>query len=254
MAQKKLPILYQDEYLVAVNKPSGLLVHRSDIARHETEHAMKIVRNQLRQWVYPFHRLDRSTSGVLVFALDQETARRMTQLFTDDKVSKKYLAVVRGHTREEERIDHPLRERRDKMTDQRADKDKPAQQAVTAYTRLATVEVPQPVGPYATARYSLLQVKPLSGRNHQIRRHMKHIFHPVLGDTTYGDGKHNDFFRKHFNCHRLLLHANSIEFIHPYTCGQIVIQAALDDTFSMLLKDLDWGEIPVSSEAGLGRI
>lgn len=243
---KNLPVLYQDEYLVAVNKPSGLLVHRSDMARHETEHAMKIVRNQLRQWVYPFHRLDRSTSGVLVFALDQETARRMTQLFTDDKVSKKYLAVVRGHTREEERIDHPLKERRDKMTDQRADKDKPAQQAITSYRRLATVEVPQPVGPYATARYSLLQVKPLTGRNHQIRRHMKHVFHPVVGDTTYGDGKHNDFFRKHFNCHRLLLHANSIEFIHPHTCGQIVIQAALDDTFSTLIKALDWGEIPVS--------
>ncbi len=244
---KKLPILYQDEYLVAVNKPSGLLVHRSDMARHETEHAMKIVRNQLRQWVYPFHRLDRSTSGVLVFALDQETARRMTQLFTDDKISKKYLAVVRGHTREEERIDHPLKERWDKMTDQRADKDKPAQQAITSYRRLATVEVPQPVGPYATARYSLLQVKPLTGRNHQIRRHMKHVFHPVLGDTTYGDGKHNDFFRKHFNCHRLLLHANTIEFIHPHTGGLIAIQAALDDTFSMLFKALGWGEISVSS-------
>ena len=244
---KKLPILYQDEYLVAVNKPSGLLVHRSDMARHETEHAMKIVRNQLRQWVYPFHRLDRSTSGVLVFALDQETARRMTQLFTDDKISKKYLAVVRGHTREEERIDHPLKERWDKMTDQRADKDKPAQQAITSYRRLATVEVPQPVGPYATARYSLLQVKPLTGRNHQIRRHMKHVFHPVVGDTTYGDGKHNDFFRKHFNCHRLLLHANSIEFIHPYTGGLIAIQAALDNTFSTLLKALGWDAISVSS-------
>jgi tRNA pseudouridine65 synthase len=238
---KKLPILYQDEFLVAVNKPSGLLVHRSDIARHETEHAMKIVRNQLRQWVYPFHRLDRSTSGVLVFALDQETARRMTQLFTNDKIFKNYLAVVRGHTRDEELIDHPLKEHWDKMTDQKADKDKPGQQAITEYRRLATVELPQAVGPYATARYSLLQVKPRTGRNHQIRRHMKHVFHPVVGDTTYGDGKHNDFFRKNFNCRRLLLHANRIEFIHPYTCAHIIIQAPLDETFSTLLKALDWG-------------
>jgi tRNA pseudouridine65 synthase len=244
---RTLPILYQDEHLVAVNKPSGLLVHRSDIARRETEHAMKIVRNQLRQWVYPFHRLDRSTSGVLVFALDQETARRMTQLFTDDTISKKYLAVVRGHTREEERIDHPLKERRDKMTDQKADKDKPAQQAVTVYRRLATVELPRAVGPYATARYSLVQARPLTGRNHQIRRHMKHVFHPVIGDTTYGDGRHNDFFRKNFKCHRLLLHANRIEFMHPHTGGQIVIQAPLDETFRSLLKSLDWGAYEDSS-------
>lgn len=233
-----LPILYQDDHLVAVNKPSGLLVHRSDIARHETEHAMKIVRNQLRQWVYPFHRLDRSTSGVLVFALDQETARRMTQLFTDDKISKKYLAVVRGHTREEEQIDHPLRERLDRMTDRNADRDKPGQRAVTFYRRLATVELQDPVGPYATARYSFLEVKPLTGRNHQIRRHMKHIFHPVVGDTTYGDGKHNDFFRRKFNCRRLLLHANTIGFPHPYSGASVAIQAPLDDGFRSLLRTI----------------
>ena len=242
---KRIPVLYQDEYLVAVNKPTGLLVHRSGIARHETDHAMKVVRNQLGQWVYPFHRLDRATSGVLLFALDQETARRMTRLFTEDKISKTYLAVVRGHTREEERIVHPLKERRDRMADQRADKDKPAQQAITAYRRLATVELPQPVGRYATARYSLVQVKPQTGRNHQIRRHMKHIFHPVVGDTTYGDGKQNDFFRKSFNCGRLLLHANTLEFPHPYTCAQIVIQAPLDDAFSVLLEALEWGAIAV---------
>lgn len=237
---KELPILYQDKYLVAVDKPSGLLVHRSDIARHETEYAMKIVRNQLGQWVYPFHRLDRSTSGVLVFALDQETARRMTQLFTDDKISKNYLAVVRGYTSDDERIDYPLKERRDRMTDQKADKNKPAQQAITVYKRLATVELPQPVGPYTTARYSLLQVKPLTGRNHQIRRHMKHIFHPVVGDTTYGDGRHNDFFRSNFNCRRLLLHAHAIEFMHPHTNGRLVIRAPLDDNFSSLLRALGW--------------
>jgi tRNA pseudouridine65 synthase len=103
------------------------------------------------------------------------------------------------------------------------------------------------VGPYATARYSLIQAKPLTGRNHQIRRHMKHIFHPVVGDTTYGDGKHNDFFRKHFNCCRLLLHASSIEFSHPYTGGTVVIQAPLDDAFSSLLNALDWGMVAASA-------
>ena len=143
---KSLPVLYLDKQLVAVNKPAGLLVHRSDIDRHEHEIAMKIVRDQLGQWVYPFHRLDKSTSGVILFALDKETARYMTQAFTEGKVSKSYLAVVRGFTREAERIDYPLKERRDRMTGQKVDRDKPGQEAVTEYRRLATVELPHPVG------------------------------------------------------------------------------------------------------------
>jgi tRNA pseudouridine65 synthase len=243
---KSLPVLYLDKQLVAVNKPAGLLVHRSDIDRHEHENAMKIVRDQLGQWVYPFHRLDKSTSGVLLFALDKETARFMTQAFTGGKVSKSYLAVVRGFTREEERIDYPLKERRDKMTGQRAERDKPGQEAVTEYRRLATVELPHPVGRYSTARYSFVQAAPLTGRMHQIRRHMKHIFHPVVGDTNHGDGKQNDFFRRHFDCRRLLLHAHSIEFVHPCTDRQLHIQAPLDHAFGALLEVLHWDKVPLS--------
>lgn len=238
---KTLPILYQDEFLVAVNKPAGLLVHRSSIDRHENENAMKLVRDQLEQWVYPVHRLDKATSGVLVFARDKETARRMTRSFADETISKEYLAVVRGVAKEAERIDHPLKDIFDKMTDQKADKDKPAKQAVTDYRRLASIELPHPVGRYSTARYSLIAVNPLTGRNHQIRRHMKHIFHPVLGDTTYGDGKQNDFFRRQFNCRRLLLHACKIEFIHPYNGRLLHIRAPLDHVFTALLEELQWG-------------
>ena len=239
---KTLPILYQDEYLVAVNKPVGLLVHRSSIDRHENENAMKLVRDQLGQWVYPIHRLDKATSGVLVFALDKETARRMTRSFTDEMISKGYLAIVRGFTKEAERIDYPLKEILDKMTDQKADKEKPAKKAVTDYRRLANIELPYPVDRYSTARYSLIAVFPLTGRNHQIRRHLKHIFHPIVGDTTYGDGKQNDFFRRQFNCHRLLLHAYKIEFIHPYNAQPLHIQAPLEHTFVALLEELQWNQ------------
>jgi tRNA pseudouridine65 synthase len=157
---KTLPVLYLDKQLVAVNKPTGLLVHRSNIDRHENENALKIVRDQLGQWGYPFHRLDKSTSGVMLFALDRETARIMTEAFTKGKVSKSYLAVVRGFTTEAERIDHPLKERWDKMTGQKTDKDKPGQEAVTEYNRLASIELPYPVGRYSTARYSLVRANP----------------------------------------------------------------------------------------------
>jgi tRNA pseudouridine65 synthase len=243
---KTLSILYQDRHLVAINKPSGLLVHRSMIDRHETENAMSTLRDQLGQWVWPLHRLDKPTSGVLVFALDKETARLMTQAFSTDKVSKYYIAVVRGFTKELECIDYPLKDLWDKMTDRKAIKDKPERPAVTQYRRLATVELAHSVGRYCTVRYSLVQVTPLTGRNRQIRRHMKHIFHPVLGDTTYGDGKQNDFFRKNFNCCRLLLHAKEIEFIHPYSKQRIHIQAPLDQPFSSIMKALQWDKVGLS--------
>lgn len=243
---RSLPVLYQDEQLVAVNKPSGLLVHRSAIDRHETEIAMQIVRDQLGQWVYPLHRLDKATSGVLVFALDQETARAMTRSFTDAAVSKKYLAIVRGFTGEGDRIDHPLQDRWDKMNGVEEKGNRPEKHAVTEYHRLATVELPQPVGQYATARYSLVAAAPLTGRTHQIRRHMKHIFHPVVGDTTYGDGKQNELFRRAFNCHRLLLHASTIEFLHPLTGRRLSIEAPLDHTFIALLQALHWDKVALA--------
>lgn len=237
-----LPVLYQDEQLVAVNKPSGLLVHRSAIDRHETEFAMQIVRDQLGQWVYPLHRLDKATSGALVFALDRETARAMTVAFTASQVSKRYLAIVRGFTGEGDRIDHPLKDPRHRMTGQEKGGE-PERPSVTEYRRLATVELPQAVGRYGTARYSLVAAAPLTGRTHQIRRHMKHIFHPVVGDTTYGDGKQNEFFRRTFNCRRLLLHAHTIEFSHPGTGRTISIHAQLAGDFSAVVDALQWDKV-----------
>jgi tRNA pseudouridine65 synthase len=238
-----LPILFQDDHFVVVNKPAGLLVHRTNIDRHETAYAMQILRDQLGRWVYPLHRLDKPTSGVLAFALDSEAARRMTDAFSAKSISKTYLAVVRGFTKDAERIDYPLKERLDRMTERQADLDKPAQQAVTEYRRLATVELPYPVGRYATARYSLICAIPETGRNHQIRRHLKHIFHPVVGDSTYGDGKHNDFFAERFDCRRLLLHAREISFLHPFSGQQMSVQAPLDRAFGDILKTLDWDKV-----------
>lgn len=237
-----MQILYLDDSLVAVHKPAGLLVHRSMIDRHETQFALQLVRDQLGRRVYPVHRLDKPTAGVLVFALSAEIARRMMAVLMDGGVGKTYHAVVRGHTQESGLIDYPLSEQLDKMTDAKADQDKGPQEAVTAYERLGTVELPHAVGRYPTSRYSLLRVMPKTGRKHQIRRHMKHIFHPIIGDTTHGDGRHNQFFREQFHCHRLLLACTGMAFTHPVTGVPLDIRAPLDEEFRRIVSELGWSE------------
>jgi len=234
-----LEILYQDEYLVAVNKPSGLLVHRSPIDKHETRFALQLVRDQTGQYVYPVHRLDKPTSGVLLFALSAEMAKEISLLFRENSVKKEYIAVVRGYTEKEADIDHDLK----KMLDSKAEKEqgisKDAQEAQTSYVRLATVELPYPVSRYPVARYSLVKLFPHTGRKHQLRRHMKHILHPIVGDTKHGRGEHNKLFREKFDCHRLLLHSNKICFLHPVMKEEIVIEAGLDEIFEKIFKVFD---------------
>ena len=237
-----MQILYHDEHLIAVNKPTGLLVHRSAIDRHETRFALQLVRDRIGRRVYPLHRLDKPTSGVLLFALNEATARLMMPVFSGGGVDKHYLAVVRGYTADRETIDYPLKEQLDRMTDARADADKPAQAAITHLRRLATIELSQAVGRYHTARYSLVKLTPGTGRKHQLRRHMKHIFHPIIGDTSHGDGLHNRFFRDAFDCRRLLLAATQLSFVHPQSGQRISIEAPLDDTFTTILDRLGWGD------------
>lgn len=237
---ESLEILYQDEYLVAVNKPAGLLVHRSPIDRRETRFLLQLLRDQLGRRVYPIHRLDKPTSGVLVFGLSSEAANRTAEAFAGRQVSKKYLAVLRGYSAEQGTIDYPLRDE----PDQRAAKAPPAEAraARTDFRRLATAELPFPVGRYPTCRYSLVEARPLSGRRHQLRRHFKHLSHPIVGDTTHGNGPHNRFFRQQFGCHRLLLAATELALIHPYSGLPLTVQAPLADDFCTLLTSLGWGD------------
>jgi tRNA pseudouridine65 synthase len=230
-----LEILYQDEYLVAINKPSGLLVHKSMIDKDEIYFAMKMLRDQIGQYVYPIHRLDKPTSGVLLFALDSETARLMSEQFAAHTIQKTYIAIVRGYVDAHGVIDHALKEKHDKMTDKKADKEKPAQEAITEYFSLAQVELDYPVGRYEKTRYSLVKLLPKTGRKHQLRRHMKHISHHILGDTKYGRGEHNIFIREHFGCNRLLLHAQKLEIIHPYTQNTLLLNAPFDSKLEQMV-------------------
>jgi len=209
-----LAILYQDHRLCAIDKPCDLMVHRSALGT-DRHFALQLLRDQLGQRVWPIHRLDRATSGVLLFALDADTAAALGEQMMARQIGKRYLAVVRGYVGDEALIDHPL------VAEGAGD----AQAALTEYRCLAKVEWPIAVGRYSTARYSLVEARPLTGRMHQIRRHFKHIFHPIIGDTTYGEGRHNRLFREHFDCHRLLLHARELSFQHPDSGQNLTIEA-----------------------------
>jgi tRNA pseudouridine65 synthase len=233
-----LPILYRDEFLVAVHKPSGLLVHRSDIDRHETRFALQIVRDQLGCKVYSVHRLDKGTSGVLVFALQPEAGQALTAQFEAQQVAKNYLAVVRGYPPEAGEIDHPLTRIRDDYEWKGEQMEAEAQAALTRYKRLATVELDAAVDKYPTSRYALVELEPLTGRRHQLRRHLKHISHPIIGDSTYGKGRHNRFFQQAFNCHRMLLASVSLSLMHPVGKQPLTLVAPLADDFMNVLTAL----------------
>lgn len=235
--QPSLEILYQDEFLVAVNKPAGMLVHRSWLDKHETQFVMQTLRDQIGQHVFPIHRLDRPTSGVLLFALNSEIAKQMCLQFENKQVEKCYLAVVRGYLRGCDRIDYPLKPKLDKIADKFATTEKEAQTAISDYQSLATMELPFAVGKHQTARYSLVRLIPHTGRKHQLRRHLKHIFHPIIGDTQYGDLHQNRAFADYFSVDRLLLHSEKLSLFHPVSQQKLEISASLDQNF-LKIKDI----------------
>lgn len=234
-----LDILYRDDSLIAINKPAGMLVHRSWLDKHESVFAMQTLRDQIGQHVFPVHRLDRPTSGVLLFALNAETARIVSEQFEQHQVQKSYLAVVRGYLSGEDRIDYPLKVQLDKIAD-KFSQEKAPQEAITDYQGLATVEMPYPAGKFSSARYSLVQLFPKTGRKHQLRRHLKHLFHPIMGDTNYGDLHQNRALTAHTGCDRLFLHANQLSITHPHKLQKITINAPLDSQWQRLFSQFGW--------------
>ncbi len=243
---RPLCILYRDDALVAVDKPPGLLVHRSAYGRGDAAFALQMTRDAIGRRVYPVHRLDRPTSGVLVFGLTSAVAGMLAEQFRGRSVDKRYLAVVRGHAPEGGCIDSELVEK-----DGRGQKlDRPPRPAVTDYRTLGRVELPHPVSRFPTARFSLVEARPRTGRMHQIRRHLRRIGHPVVGDVRHGDRHQNRFFRVHLDCHRLLLAAVEIAFEHPGTGERLAIRAPLTGDFRRVVEALGWGQAAESALAG----
>jgi tRNA pseudouridine65 synthase len=201
-------ILYRDAALVAVDKPAGLLVHPSALDRHEQRNALDWLQDELGERVFPLHRLDKATSGVLLFARTVEAAREWGKVFEAGAVAKRYLALVRGWPPESGEIDYPLA--RDPELPSAGQARVPA---LTRYRRLRTFEWPFSVEDrHPTSRYALVEIETLTGRRHQIRRHFKHIAHPLVGDTTHGKGAHNRAVAQWLGTDRLWLHAVSVGF------------------------------------------
>lgn len=228
-----LEILYQDEYLVAINKPSGLLVHKSFYARDAKVYAVQELRNQIGgQHVYPIHRLDRKTSGVLIFALDKEVLKAMNEYFASREVEKKYLAILRGWAPKELTIDYDL-----------TNDDGVKQNAITYFHLLQTAEIDLEYNNHPTSRYCLVEAIPETGRMHQLRKHFRHIFHPILGSRPHGCNKQNKLWLENFGLKGMMLHAHQLIFNHPITKERIVLNATINEEFArvgdILGLDLD---------------
>ena len=215
--------MYQDEALIAIDKPAGLLVHRTGLDAGETRFAVQLLRDQIGRPVWPAHRLDKGTSGVLLFALDATTARALAGAFEASAVRKSYLAVVRGWPPDAGLIDHPLARLPD---DARASRQVEVQAARTAFRTLVRHALPLPDRGFAHTRCALLELAPETGRRHQLRRHCKHMAHPIIGDATHGKGPLNRAVAERLGVQRLWLHASALALAHPVSGRALCLRAA----------------------------
>ncbi|KQZ59153.1 pseudouridylate synthase [Lysobacter sp. Root559] len=214
----ELPVLYADAWLAVIDKPAGLMVHDSALARGETDFVADRLRAQFGRPVFLVHRLDRATSGCLLLAFEREVASALGKVLMSREFEKDYLAVCRGWPEDAFTIDYPLD----------GGPGKPLKKpAITRFRRLGRCELAQPSGGFETSRYALLLAQPETGRFRQIRRHLKHVSHHLIGDTSHGDGRHNRAFRM-LGIHRMLLHAQRLAFLHPVTGERVTATAPAD--------------------------
>ena len=221
---KAFPILFEDDDFIAIHKPPGILVHRTKISE-DTQFVLQLLRQQIKQRIYPIHRLDRGTSGVLLFGKHKKAASLMGTVFMNKEIQKQYIAIIRGYVEEKSTINYALAK----------EPHLPKKEAITHYHRLQQTELPVAISRYPSSRYSLVKVTLETGRRHQIRRHFSHLRHPIIGDKRHGDVKHNSYWRDHFGINRMLLHAQSLHFLHPISEEAILITAAIDASFQAAL-------------------
>lgn len=241
MSEHSLNIVYEDEFLLVVDKPAGLLMHPSWLDKHETDTLASRVKHYLGgAKVHTVHRLDRPTSGLVVIGKQDSIARALAEQFAGRTVEKTYWAIVRGFTPESLIIDHPITEELDKIADRDASQLRQPQPAVTHFQRLGISELALPVSHYSKARYSWLQCSPKTGRKHQIRKHLKHIRHPIVSDSRYGCRHNNKLAAQSLGIHSLALRAISLSFQHPMTHQTLNCKLSLNDEWAEWLMRLGW--------------
>jgi tRNA pseudouridine65 synthase len=233
-----LQILYEDQNYVAIHKPAGLLVHPSKIDSHERITVVQMLREHLKKQIFPVHRLDKPTSGVMIFALNSNAAEKLASQFRQNQVQKKYISLVRGHFKREQLLDYPLKEELDAIADKNSSSNRPAKQAQTFLQPVEQVEIPVMVDRYPTTRYSLVFAFPKTGRKHQIRRHLRHLNHPIIGDVAHGCGEHNKYFENRFQKRRLFLSCLQMTFFHFELNQTITVQSEICEDFKRVIQDL----------------
>ncbi len=227
----QIEVLYEDDYILVVNKPNNVLVHHSHYARNiKGDSLVQLIQKQKGLTAHPIHRLDYKTSGVLMFSKKKEYVSPFQSLFDANEIIKKYLAIVRGFTQPEGSISSPVKNPETKVY----------KDALTEYVSLNNTTVEVPVHPYSNSRYSLIQLTPITGRMHQLRIHLNKISHPIVGDYKYGDRFHNRMFEQRWNCHYLLLHARTLQFMHPFTKETLSIQANIPKHWDVIMEDFSW--------------
>lgn len=225
----ELEIVYQDNYIVAINKPHGLLVHKTKIAEEKDQFALQVLRDQLNQFLYPIHRLDRKTSGILLFAFDKESAKAFQETLQAESTIKQYNAIVRGYFPEKIELDYALTNDKGKR-----------QEAQTNFECLAQTEIDLPNGKFNTSRYSLINCFPKTGRMHQIRKHLNHLRYPIIGDRPHGCNKQNKILLAKFGLTEMMLHSRRLEFTHPINKEHVSIEADFSLTFCKMAQHLNF--------------
>ena len=227
-----ITVLFEDDYIICVSKPNNIVVHHAYHSRNvsEEDSLLQLLFNQFGHKFYPIHRLDRRTSGIILLAKQTKYVSKFQELFTNNEIHKTYYGIVRGHSPESKIIDSPVKGRDSEVY----------KEAETHLKTVATVIVNIPVKPYESSRYSLVEMKPTTGRLHQLRIHMNKISHPLIGDSKYGDKNHNTMFIDNFNCENLFLHAYSLEFTHPFSIEKLLIKSSLPNDWNIVFERFKW--------------
>ena len=227
-----LEIIIEDDYIICVNKPNNVLVHHAFLSRNvgDEDSLLQLIEKQMGIKVYPVHRLDRKTSGLILLAKEKEYVSKFQELFTEKQIQKIYFGVVRGFSPESKTIDSPVKGR-----DANVHKE-----ALTYLRTLANITLNIPVKPYDSSRYSLVEFLPQTGRMHQLRVHSNKISHPLIGDAKYGDKNHDVMFEENFGWKNLFLHAGKLEFTHPFSSEKMILKGAFPKDWLDLFEEFKW--------------